>query len=81
MEEIKNPAAETEADLSEILRIRREKLAALKAAGKDPYQKVKYDRTAFSADIKNDYEAYENKTVGIFHFILQIWNIIHLYIK
>ena len=65
MEEIKNPAAETEADLSEILRIRREKLAALKAAGKDPYQKVKYDRTAFSADIKNDYEAYENKTVGI----------------
>ena len=54
-----------ETDLNEILRIRREKLAALKAAGNNPYEKVKYERTALSADIKDDYDAYENKTVGV----------------
>ena len=52
-------------DLNEILRVRREKLDALKAAGKNPYEKVRYDRTAMSADIKDDYEAYENKVVGV----------------
>lgn len=65
MEENRIFAPETEAELNEILRIRREKLAALKAAGKDPYQKVKYDRTALSADIKADYDRFENQTVGI----------------
>ena len=52
-------------DLNEILRVRREKLDALKAAGKNPYEKVRYDRTAFSTDIKDAYEEYENKTVGV----------------
>ena len=52
-------------DLNEILRVRREKLATLKAAGKNPYEKVKYNRTAFSTDIKDDYENYENKVVGV----------------
>jgi len=55
---------ETE-DLNEILRVRREKLEALKAAGKNPYEKVRYDRTAMSADIKDAYEEYENKVVGV----------------
>lgn len=65
MEENKETAVQTEADLSEVLRIRREKLSALKEEGKDPYQKVKYDRTAFSQDIKDNYEQFENKTVGV----------------
>ena len=52
-------------DLNEILRGRREKLAELKAAGKNPYEKVKYARTAFSADVKDNYEEYENKVVGV----------------
>lgn len=61
-----NKTAETPSlDLNEILMQRREKLAALKAAGKNPYEKVKYARTAMSADIKADYPSYENKTVGI----------------
>ncbi len=61
-----NKTAETPSlDLNEILMQRREKLAALKAAGKNPYEKVKYARTAMSADIKENYPAYENKTVGI----------------
>lgn len=65
MEEIKTAAPQTEAELNEILKVRREKLAALKAAGKDPYEKVKYDRTALSADIKERYDEFENNTVGI----------------
>ena len=54
-----------EQDLSEILKIRRDKLDALKAAGKNPFEKVKYDRTAYSQDIKDAYESYEGKTVGV----------------
>ncbi len=66
MEDNKTAVPQTaETDLNEILRIRREKLAALKSAGNNPYEKVKYARTALSADIKDDYDAYENKTVGV----------------
>lgn len=54
-----------EEDLSEVLRVRREKLEALKSAGKNPFEKVRYDRTAMSTTIKNSYEEYEGKTVGI----------------
>ena len=54
-----------EEDLSEILRVRREKLESLKASGKNPFEKVRYDRTAMSNTIKNSYEEYEGKTVGI----------------
>lgn len=52
-------------DFNEILRVRRSKLSALKESGNDPYEIVKYDRTAYSQDIKDDYANYENKTVGI----------------
>ena len=55
----------TEPDLNEILKVRRAKLEELQKAGKNPFEKVRYDRTAYSADIKNDYAAYEGKTVGI----------------
>ncbi|MBQ0099523.1 MAG: lysine--tRNA ligase [Firmicutes bacterium] len=54
-----------ELDLNEILRVRREKLSALIESGKNPYEKVKYDRTAFSLDIKENYDNFENKTVGV----------------
>ena len=50
---------ETEQDLSEILKIRRGKLDALVAAGKNPFEKVRYPRTAYSKGIKEDYENYE----------------------
>ena len=52
-EEIKNPAAEApEVNLGDILRVRREKLAALREAGADPFQITKYPQNAYSADIK-----------------------------
>lgn len=65
MEEKNTPACAEQADLSEILQIRRNKLDALKAQGNNPYEKVRYDRTAFSADVKADYDGYEGKQVGI----------------
>ncbi len=58
-------SVQTEEELSEILQIRREKLESLKASGKNPFEKVRYDRTAFSQDIKDNYEDYAEKTVGI----------------
>ena len=54
-----------EQDLNEILRLRREKLAALKEAGNDPFEITRYDFNSDSAAIKNDYEGYEGKTVRL----------------
>ena len=51
--------------LNEILKIRREKLAALCEAGQNPYEKVKFDFDTYTTDIKNNFEEYENKDVKI----------------
>ncbi|MBQ8340894.1 MAG: lysine--tRNA ligase [Clostridia bacterium] len=51
-EEIKNPAAEAEVNLGDILRVRREKLAALREAGADPFQITKYPQDTYSKEIK-----------------------------
>ncbi len=47
------------------LAVRREKLAALKAAGNDPFTITKFDVNAYSQDIKADYAAYDGKTVKL----------------
>ncbi|MBQ2792562.1 MAG: lysine--tRNA ligase [Oscillospiraceae bacterium] len=54
-----------EQELSEILRIRREKLAALQEAGRDPYQETIYDVNAYAKDINEKFEEYEGKIVKI----------------
>ena len=54
-----------EQDLSEILQVRRDKLAALIEAGNDPFVKTKYDVTGYSATIKGDFEAYEGKELSL----------------
>lgn len=46
-----------EPTLSEVLKVRRDKLAALCEAGEDPFVKTKYDVTAYSKDIKENYRA------------------------
>lgn len=51
--------------LSEILQIRRDKLAALKAEGKDPFVLTKYDVTHHSEEIRTCFESLEGKTVSI----------------
>lgn len=52
-------------DLNDLLRVRREKLAALQQAGKDPFKITKYERTHHSTDIKERFEALEGKTVSV----------------
>ena len=54
-----------EEELSDILRIRREKLAALREAGNDPFVITKYDVTDNSLAIKNDFDNFENKEVSL----------------
>jgi lysyl-tRNA synthetase class 2 len=51
-------------DLSELLRIRREKLSNLQNINKDPFLQVKYDVTHHSTDIHNNYDSMENSTVS-----------------
>ncbi|MGI6280149.1 MAG: lysine--tRNA ligase [Acutalibacteraceae bacterium] len=54
-----------EQSLNEIVKLRHEKLANLKASGNDPYEITKYDFTNDSAQIKADYENFEGKTVSV----------------
>ena len=54
-----------EPDLNQLLKVRREKLAELQAAGKDPFQITKYDVTAHSMEIKDHYDQWEEKEVSI----------------
>jgi len=52
-------------DLSEILQIRREKLSKLRESGCDPYQITKYERSRYSEDILNNFDALENTDVSL----------------
>ena len=62
-ENTRQPAPEQE--LSEILQIRRDKLAALQQEGRDPFTKTKFTRTAWSEEIKADYDAFAEKTISV----------------
>ena len=46
-------------DINQLLKVRREKLAALQEAGKDPFQITKFDQTHHSLEVKELYEAHE----------------------
>lgn len=52
-------------ELSEILQVRRDKLMALQQEGRDPFEQTKFVRSAYSADIKADYDAFDGKTVQV----------------
>ena len=52
-------------DLNHVLKVRREKLAELQAAGRDPFEITKYDVTAHSTDVKEHYEEWEGKEVSV----------------
>ena len=56
---------QTEQDLNHVLKARRDKLAELQTAGKDPFQITKYDVTAHSMEIKDHYDQWEEKEVSI----------------
>ena len=54
-----------EQDLNQILKARRDKLANLQAAGKDPFVITKYEQTHHSQEIKDNFEALEGQSVSI----------------
>ena len=58
-------AINEELSLSEILQIRRDKLAALQAAGKDPFEIVKFERDIGCGEISGRFEELEGKNVTI----------------
>ena len=65
-EQVQNPAEEiTKEQLSEILQVRRDKLADLQANGKDPFKITKYNVDADSENIKANFGDFEEKTVSI----------------
>ena len=64
MEEIKDTNV-TEQELGEVLRVRREKLANLRADGNDPFVKTKYEYTNYTDEIKADFDSFNEKTVKI----------------
>ncbi|MCI9148714.1 MAG: lysine--tRNA ligase, partial [Hungatella sp.] len=56
---------QTQEDLNQLLKVRREKLAQLQEAGRDPFQITRYDVTVHSTDVKEDYGKWEGKEVSI----------------
>ena len=67
-EKAMNPAAEAEEEeerLHEQVKVRRDKLAALCEAGKNPYEITKYDWDTKTEEIRDNFEALEGKTVRI----------------
>ncbi|MCR4693770.1 MAG: lysine--tRNA ligase [Pseudobutyrivibrio sp.] len=51
-------------DINQLLQVRRDKLAALQEAGKDPFQITKYDQTHHSDDVVRIYEEHEAKLLA-----------------
>ena len=62
-EEVRSTVSEQE--LSEILRVRRDKLKTLQEAGKDPFRITRFDTTHHSAQVVADYAALEGKDVAV----------------
>ena len=53
-----------EPDLNQLRKVRREKLANLQEAGRDPFQITQFDQTHHSTDVKDLYEAHEKEILG-----------------
>ncbi len=58
-------------DINQLLKVRREKLAALQEAGKDPFQITKYEATHHSREIKENFDSLEGKSVSVAGRIMQ----------
>ena len=56
---------QTEQDLNELLKVRRNKLEELQENGKDPFQIMKYDVTNHTKEIKDDLASFEGKEVTV----------------
>ena len=56
---------QSEQDINELIKVKRDKLAELQEKGKDPFQIMKYDVSNHTSDIIDNYEVLEGKTVSI----------------
>jgi lysyl-tRNA synthetase class 2 len=64
-EQKNNSQPQQEQDLSQILKIRREKLATLQQEGQDPFEQTRFDWDATSQQIKDNFDAMEGKAVKV----------------
>ena len=64
-QENQNQNQNQQQDVNQLLKVRREKLAALQEAGKDPFQITKFDVTHHSQEVKDNFDALEGKNVTI----------------
>ena len=58
-------AEPTAEELSEVLRVRREKLTALQQAGNDPFAQTRFDRTVYAQQIAEQFDQLEEKSVAV----------------
>lgn len=58
-------AEPTAEELSEVLRVRREKLTALQQAGNDPFAQTRFDRTVYAQQIAEQFDQLEKKPVAV----------------
>ena len=65
MSENENTVENEELELNRLMQIRRDKLKELQAAGKDPFEITKYNRTNTAGEIKANYEKFEQKDVSV----------------
>ncbi len=54
-----------EQPLSELLQVRRDKLKALQDAGRDPFRQTRFDRTAWTSEVRENLAALENQRVAV----------------
>lgn len=64
-QEVENNVLPTAEEMSEFLKVRREKLAELRENGKDPFQITTYHVDAYAKDINDKFDEYEDKMVSI----------------
>ena len=55
----------TAEELSELLQVRRDKLKFFQDEGRDPFAQTRFDRTAWSREIADDFDAFDGKTVSV----------------
>ena len=63
--------AQQNKDTNELIKVRRQKLADLQAAGKNPFEIMKYDVTHHSKEIKDNFEELEGKSSSCRTFNVQ----------
>ena len=64
-------SVQSKEEVNRLVKVRKDKLAELQAAGKDPFQLTKYHMTHHSMEIKNNFDEFNGKTVSIAGRLMQ----------